>query len=204
MENEIRLKPTALVIFGGGGDLAWRKLIPALFNLYLDKSLPESFAIIGLDRVELSDEALRQHLRQGVNQFSRRGSAKDTDWEPFAAHINYLQADFTDQAAYAQLAEHLAKLDREWKAKANRIFYLATPPSLFGLIARMLGDAGLARERERARIVVEKPIGYDLESALNLNRTLMENFSESQIFRIDHYLGKETVQNILAFRFANP
>lgn len=204
MENATNLKPTVGVIFGGGGDLTRRKLIPALFNLYLDKNLPEQFAIIGLDRAELNDDAFRQHLHDGVNQFSRRGPASASDWSPFAAHLGYLRADFTDQTLYAKLAELLTKQDKEWNAKAERIFYLATPPVFFGTIANRLGDAGLARERERSEIVVEKPIGYDLKSALELNRLLAKDFREAQIYRIDHYLGKETVQNILAFRFANP
>lgn len=204
METDAHQNPTVLVLFGGGGDLAWRKLIPALFNLYLDKGLSDPFALIAIDRTENSEEALRQHLRTGVDQFSRRGPSQASNWEAFAAHISYLQADFTDHAAYAQLGNRLAKLDDDWQAKAKHIFHLATPPALFGTIASLLGDAGLARERERARIVVEKPLGYDLKSAVTLNHILTNHFQESQIFRIDHYLGKETVQNILAFRFANP
>jgi glucose-6-phosphate 1-dehydrogenase len=204
METDTHLQPTAIVIFGAGGDLTWRKLVPALFNLSLDKQLPEPFALIGLDRQELSDDKLRQHLREGVDQFSRRGPPRDTEWDPFAARISYIQADLNDLTAYAQLDERLAKVDKDWHKKANHLFYFATPPALFETIATCLGKAGLARERRRARIIVEKPLGYDLESALGINRTLTASFHESQIFRIDHYLGKETVQNILAFRFANP
>jgi len=198
-----RQRPTVLVIFGGGGDLTWRKLTPALFNLHLDRNLPRPFAMVGLDRLDISDDSLRARLRDGIERFSRRGAAEDSQWSEFAAQISYLQLDFKDQAGYAQLAACLAKLDQDWNAKADRIFYLATPPVVFGTIATMLGEAGLAGEPERARIVVEKPVGSDLQSAMRLNHTLIGHFQESQIFRIDHYLGKETVQNILAFRFAN-
>ena len=209
MPSDLSLEPAVIVLFGAAGDLAWRKLVPALFNLALDQQLPEPFALIGLDRLELSDAALRQRLREGVEQFSRRGSPKNADWDRFAARIRYIQADFGDPAAYDRLADLLASLDREWHVHANHIFYLATPPFLFGSIAALLGKAGLAKEpgprrkRAGARIVVEKPFGHDLASARELNRALTAIFDERQIFRIDHYLGKETVQNILAFRFAN-
>jgi glucose-6-phosphate 1-dehydrogenase len=203
MEHDPHRRPTVLVIFGGRGDLTWRKLIPALFNLHLDKSLPPLFAVHGVDRVETNTDAVRARLREGVNQFSRRGPAADADWDSFVAAATYQQADFDDPAAYSQLSDYLAQIDARWNAKANRVFYLATPPALFGVIACRLGEAGLAQEPERSHIVVEKPLGHDLESARQLNRVLTDNFQESQIFRIDHYLGKETVQNILAFRFAN-
>ncbi len=196
--------PVAFIIFGGAGDLTWRKLIPSLFTLHLNRSLPDEFAIIGVDRAALSDETLRKRLREGVRQFSSLGSIKAADWKTFAAHISYHRGDFTTVRTYAILAKQLAALDQTWSAKAVRIFHLATPPSLIGVISKSLSAAGLARERQRARIVVEKPIGSDLESARRLNRTLTKYFHESQVFRIDHYLGKETVQNILAFRFANP
>jgi glucose-6-phosphate 1-dehydrogenase len=204
MDDRTQQKPAVFVIFGGGGDLTWRKLVPAVFNLSLQKNLPDHFALIGVDRVAFTDEAFRQHLREGIDQFSRSGPAKDGDWTAFAAHLNYLQADFTDPAAYAQLARLLTQHDKDWHTKAQHLFYFSTPPALFGTIANQLGNAGLAREQDRARMIVEKPLGYDLASAIQLNRTLTKNFHESQIFRIDHYLGKETVQNILAFRFANP
>ena len=129
---------------------------------------------------------------------------KAGEWSEFASHIHYQQGDFKKLQTYTALGKQCAKLEKEWGAKVHRIFYMATPPSMFGEIPKYLGKAGLARDREWARIVVEKPIGYDLESARALNAILAANFEESQIFRIDHYLGKETVQNILAFRFANP
>lgn len=192
------------IIFGGAGDLTWRKLIPSLFNLHLNRGLPDKFAIIGVDHAALSDKTLRKRLRAGVRQFSNLGRLQAEDWETFAAHISYQRADFAAARTYAILAKRLAAMDRAWNAKSVHIFHLATPPSLVGVIPRFLASAGLARDRRRARIVVEKPIGSDLESARRLNCSLTKSFHESQIFRIDHYLGKETVQNILAFRFANP
>jgi glucose-6-phosphate 1-dehydrogenase len=143
-------------------------------------------------------------LHEGVNQFSRFGKARAAAWSQFAQHIHYQQGDFKKLSTYAALGARCSRLEKLWGTKAHRIFYMATPPSMFGEIPKYLGKAGLARDREWARIVVEKPIGHDLESALALNAVLASSFKESQIFRIDHYLGKETVQNILAFRFANP
>jgi len=197
-------EPTLFVIFGGGGDLTWRKLVPALFDLSQDRSMPAEFSIIAVDRLDLSDEKLRRRLKDGVKEFSRRGIAKSSEWSEFAKHIYYQQGDFKNLQTYTTLGERCAKLEKEWSARAHRIFYMATPPSMFGEIPNYLGKAGLASDRERARLVVEKPIGYNLQSARALNSILAANFEESQIFRIDHYLAKETVQNILAFRFANP
>ncbi len=204
MKVEDQLGPTVFAIFGGAGDLTWRKLVPALFDLSQDRSLPRQFAIIAVDRIPLGDGHLRRRLHNGVNQFSRFGKAKASAWNQFAAHIYYQQGDFKKPQTYAALNVQCARLEKEWGTKAHRIFYMATPPSMFGEIPKYLGRAGLANDRERTRIVIEKPIGYDLESARALNAILAASFEESQIFRIDHYLGKETVQNILAFRFANP
>ena len=198
------LEPTVFVIFGGAGDLAWRKLVPALFDLFQNHDQPAKFAIIALDRTELGDEELRQRLHNGVNQFSRFGKVKPDGWNQFATHLHYQQGDFKKLETYTSLADRCLSLEKEWGSKTHRIFYMATPPSMFSEIPNYLGESKLALDREWARIVVEKPIGYDLESARNLNVILASNFEESQIFRIDHYLGKETVQNILAFRFANP
>jgi len=199
-----QLDPTIFVIFGGAGDLTWRKLIPALFDLSQDRSLPAQFAIIAVDRIDLGDDALRRRLRDGVNRFSRFGKVKAAAWKLFAPHLHYQQGDFKKLATYAALGAQCNRLEKTWGTKAHRIFYMATPPSMFAEIPKYLGKARLARERKWARIVIEKPIGYNLESARSLNAVLAASFEESQIFRIDHYLGKETVQNILAFRFANP
>lgn len=204
MKTNDKLAPTVFVIFGGAGDLTWRKLVPALFDLSRDRSMPADFSIIAVDRVDLSDEKLRRRLHDGVKKFSRQGMVKTGEWGEFARHIRYQQGDFMELQTYTTLGEQCAKLEKEWGAKVHRVFYMATPPSMFGEIPRYLGKAELAHDREWARIVVEKPIGYDLKSARALNAILAANFEESQIFRIDHYLGKETVQNILAFRFANP
>ncbi|HEY3861446.1 MAG TPA: glucose-6-phosphate dehydrogenase [Verrucomicrobiae bacterium] len=204
VKNGEQLPPTIFVIFGGAGDLAWRKLGPALFDLCHDRSMPEHFAVIAVDRTNTSDNQFRQRLHDGVKNFSRQKTISAAAWSDFARHVSYQQGDFKKLPTYAALGQQCAKLEKEWGASTHRIFYMATPPSMFGEIPKFLGRAGLARDVDLARIVVEKPIGYDLDSARELNRVLGENFEESQIFRIDHYLGKETVQNILAFRFANP
>jgi glucose-6-phosphate 1-dehydrogenase len=195
--------PTAFVIFGGGGDLAWRKLIPALYNLWLDKILGDSFNVIALDMKEVDPALYLKHLRDGVDQFSRQGKTEDEPWTRFAAHLTYNRADFSDAAAFAHLAEELGTLDQTWGKPATRVFYLATPPSVMQLIAKQLHDVGLVADAEHARVVFEKPFGHDLESALELDGFLGGLVDERQIYRIDHYLGKEPVQNILAFRFAN-
>ena len=204
METSHQPDPVVFVIFGGGGDLTWRKLIPSLFNLHLHRSLPEQFAIVGVDRAAFTDATWRRRLRDGVRQFSNLGPIDAREWKAFAAHLSYQRADFAAAKTYTDLAKRLEGLAKAWKTKPTHVFHLATPPSLVGVIPKHLAAAGLARDRERARIVVEKPIGSDLASARRLNVTLTKSFHESQIFRIDHYLGKETVQNILAFRFANP
>ncbi len=204
MKSDGELEPTVFVIFGGAGDLTWRKLVPALFDLSQDRGLPSRFAVIAVDRAKSSDIVLRRRLHEGVNHFSRFGKSNAAAWNQFALHIHYQQGEFETLHTYTALGAQCAKLEKAWAAKAHRIFYMATPPSMFGEIPKYLGKAGLARDRDWARIVIEKPIGCDLESARALNSILAASFDESQIYRIDHYLGKETVQNLLAFRFANP
>ncbi len=204
MKSPDSFEPTVFAIFGGAGDLTWRKLIPALFDLSQDRNLPAQFAIIAIDRMKLSDRQLRQRLYDGIKRFSRFGRPKPAVWKAFAQHIHYHQGDFKQASTYVALGSRCAALDKAWGTKSQRIFYMATPPSMFGAIPKHLGKSGLSRDRSTTRIVVEKPIGHDLASALELDAVLGANFDESQIFRIDHYLGKETVQNILAFRFANP
>ena len=195
--------PTAFVIFGGGGDLAWRKLVPALYNLWLDKALAEPFRVIALDLKEMEPDVYLQHLREGVDQFSRRGKAEEESWKKFAAHLLYLRADFADASAFSHLKDELDKLDKEWGKPAVRVFYLATPSGVMQLIAQQLHNSGVAADASWTRLVLEKPFGRDLDSARELNAFLLGLFDEGQIYRIDHYLGKEPVQNILAFRFAN-
>jgi glucose-6-phosphate 1-dehydrogenase len=203
MEADHQPNPSVFVIFGAGGDLTWRKLVPALYNLFLDGWLPDKFAVLGLDMGRMSDDQFRDHLRQGVDEFSRQGKTEEESWKTFAAHLLYLEADLSDAGVYRDLARQLDEKDSAWDFKADRIFYLALPPTMIEPVTRRLASAQLNQDRQRARLVVEKPFGRDLVSARNLNRMLCELFEERQIFRIDHYLGKETVQNILAFRFGN-
>ncbi len=193
-----------MVIFGAGGDLAWRKLVPALYNLLQNGWLSAEFAVIGIDRKEMDEAAFHQRLRQGINRFARHGRVSDASWNSLAHQIiAYLPRDFSDPKTYTDLASLLAAQDQAWNTQAQHIFYLATPPDLVEIIIKNLGKAGLANDRSRSRVVVEKPFGRSLDTAVALNKMLTEIFQESQIYRIDHYLGKETVQNILAFRFAN-
>lgn len=194
------MNATVFVIFGGAGDLVWRKVVPALYDLFFQNHLPASFAILIVDQKDYNDAKIATHLHEGVNQFAR---SDKKSWKEFAAHVHYLKGGFAKTKTYRDLAKLIKDFEREWDADADRIFYMATPPFLFADIASYLHQAGLAQQRQRARLVVEKPVGYDLQSALELNRSLAQSFEESQIYRIDHYLGKETVQNLLAFRFAN-
>jgi glucose-6-phosphate 1-dehydrogenase len=200
MIRDVQIEPTAIVIFGASGDLTQRKIIPAIYNLFIDGLLPEPFCIIGIARTASNDEAFCQQLRKGVDTFSRRGKSKEEDWSKFAANITYMAADYHDEKTYMTLLENLNK---DWLKSANKVFYLATPPTLFTVIVKQLGKYQVFRGEKSYRIVIEKPFGRDLESARMVNHALTEVFDEGQIYRIDHYLGKETVQNILAFRFAN-
>lgn len=202
MPQSVDVEPTIIVIFGASGDLTRRKLIPALYDLFLDKWLPEQFAVVGVSRTEMSEDQFREHLRSGVDKFSRRCKSNDPDWTIFAPHLTYVAVDPTIADTYTPLSRRLNDLEKDWQAQASHVFYLATPPAVVEPIARQLGQARLSRD-ERARLVVEKPFGHDLASARELNHKLTRIFLESQLYRIDHYLGKETVQNILAFRFAN-
>ena len=193
--------PTVFVIFGGGGDLTLRKLIPALYSLFLDGRLGERFEVLGVGRKPLTDDSYRRQLREGVDKYSTRGKIDEKAWTDFAAHISFSKADLSNSEAFGSIGKELLAYDKKWGAKAARIYYLALPPDMIKPMAEGLAGAKLNLDRERARIVVEKPFGRDLESARELNQLLTQYFHESQIYRIDHYLGKETVQNILAFRF---
>ncbi|MEP6984133.1 MAG: glucose-6-phosphate dehydrogenase [Chloroflexota bacterium] len=199
----IPLEPTILVIFGSMGDLTWRKLAPALYNLLLDKQLPDHFAVVGLDMKKESADQFQLRLRDGANHFCECGEVDKKAWKGFAANLSYLSGDFANPATYTALKNQLKDLEKNWGNPANHIFYLATPPGIVETIVHRLGAAKLADDKNRTRIVVEKPFGHDLASAVALNSVLTTVFDETQIYRIDHYLGKETVQNILAFRFAN-
>ncbi len=200
-----RAEPATLVIFGAGGDLTRRKLLPALYNLSCDGLLPPNLSVVGFSRGDQSDEAFRRDMRQAVQQFSRRPPDRDV-LERLLSRTGFIGADFDDPAAYRLLSQRLEAIEQEAGAGKNRLFYLATPPFAYPVIAKRLGEAGLNSPpagRHFARLVVEKPFGRDRSSAVALNQDLHQVFAEDQIFRLDHYLGKETVQNILVFRFAN-
>ena len=196
-----------MVIFGASGDLTRHKLIPALYNLALEGWLPAGFSIVGFARQEHTHEAFRARMKEAIDTFSRRRPAQEAVWDTFSQGLFYITADFQDPNGYDTLRAQLERIDQTRGTQGNRVFYLATPPSFYPTIIRQLGRVGLnhgGREGKGwARLIVEKPFGHDLESARALNRELSQVFHEDQIYRIDHYLGKETVQNILVFRFAN-
>jgi len=198
-----KLKPATIVIFGASGDLTRRKLVPALHTLGCEGFLPAASRVLGVARSPLPDEAFRDQLFFGVEDYSRAEPGICAQWNTFEDRIAYLEGDYGDPATYQRLAERLARLDVEAGTEGNRLFYLATPPTLYPTIVEHLGQAGLNRSAGWTHIVIEKPFGHDLKSARELNEQVHAVFDESQIYRIDHYLGKETVQNILAFRFAN-
>ncbi|HEV8571993.1 MAG TPA: glucose-6-phosphate dehydrogenase [Actinomycetota bacterium] len=188
--------PTTIVIFGASGDLARRKLLPGLFHLFHEGMLPETFAVVGYSRTELSDDEFRDHAKEAVAKY---GGLEEGMWERFAERLSYVPGEFQKERDFEHLAEHLEKVEAEFGTK-NRLFYCSTPPEAYPEIVRRIGEEGL---EDRARIIIEKPFGEDLETARELNEIVQMVFDESQVFRIDHYLGKETVQNILVFRFAN-
>jgi glucose-6-phosphate 1-dehydrogenase len=195
--------PTTLIIFGATGDLAQRKLLPAVYNLAHEGALPERFNLIGIARTGQPDEEYRDFAREAIEKHSRR-PPDDTVLSSLLERVRYVGASFDDPAAYEGLAQIARELDDEAGIPFNRVFYLATAPGFFETIARALGQRGLdRREGAEVRLVVEKPFGHDLASAQQLNRSLLSVFEERQIFRIDHYLGKETVQNMLVLRFGN-
>lgn len=194
------MNSTSIVIFGASGDLSLRKLIPGLFSLYRKGRLPEKFDILGFSSSQMDDETFRTKLRQGVEEFGE-GVFRDEEWLNFARHLYYQPGSFTSVDDFRLLSARLADIEA---GPANRLFYLATPPRFFSLIVNELGKLGMTTETDAwRRVVVEKPFGTDAESARELNRELHRVLDENQIYRIDHYLGKETVQNILTFRFAN-
>ncbi|PZX62385.1 glucose-6-phosphate dehydrogenase [Hydrotalea sandarakina] len=206
MSNENLLPPpTIIFIFGGSGDLNQRKLSPALYNLFLDGYMPEKFAVVGLGRSQYSDENFRERLWKGIDLYSRSKSDPKSQqhWDKYSQNIHYISMDGEDTTAYNKLKEFAAAKQSEWSIKPQVIFYLAVAPQLVPDIATSLGKLNLDDIAECVRIVIEKPFGHDLQSAHELNALLKSMFKEEQIYRIDHYLGKETVQNILVFRFAN-
>ena len=200
-------EPCVMIIFGGSGDLTRRKLVPALYNLSRERNAPAGFTILGLSRSPMSDAEYSSRLREWVDKSDESPPSDAETWEAFAQGIHYLSADFRDPKSYEQLKAALNSYDQERGTSGNRIFYLSTAPSEFVDIIRNLGAAGLAGSTDTGRgwvrVIVEKPFGRDLESAQALNAEVAAVFQEDQIYRIDHYLGKETVQNLLVFRFAN-
>jgi len=198
--------PSAFVLFGATGDLAHRKVVPALFQLWRTNLLPHEFSLVAVGRRPYTDEAFRGELRASLDQFSRVLPIEDSVWKDFAGRITYHRGTFGDPLLYEGLAARLDALDEERGTQGNRLYYLATQPSAFAEIIGGLGRVGLDHEQHGAgwrRIVIEKPFGRDLNSAIRLNREVGKVFRESQVYRIDHYLGKETVRNILVFRFGN-
>ncbi len=201
--ERLPVHPTVLVIFGATGDLAHRKLLPALYNLAHEGALPERFELIGISRSEYSDEEFREEARQSIARFSRRESDKDV-LDGLLQDLRYLPGSFDDEQVYSRIKQTIGEFEERAGYPLNRVFYMSTAPKFFPLIAERIGAAGLDNTEDReTRLVIEKPFGYDLGSARELNAQLLSVFEEAQIFRIDHYLGKETVQNLMAFRFAN-
>jgi glucose-6-phosphate 1-dehydrogenase len=201
--ERLPVHPTALVIFGGTGDLAHRKLLPALYNLAHEGALPERLELIGVARRDQAHEDFRAMARESIERFSRR-KPDPAVLDGLIADMRYVPGAFDEDRVYSELDRTLREFDARAGEQLNRVFYLSTAPSFFPVICEKLGNAGLHRvEKAQTRIVIEKPFGYDLASARALNAQILEVFDESQVFRIDHYLGKETVQNLMAFRFAN-
>jgi len=194
-----------LVIFGASGDLTYRKLVPAIFDIYKQNALPDNFAVLGVSRSEFSDDEFRSKMTDGIKQFSSLyKDSKDEDVDDFCRKLYYLPIDTKNSKDYDNLKVKLEELDKKEDTKGNYIFYLSTPPNMYPLIPKFLAKEGLNSEKGKIRrIVIEKPFGTDLKSAIELNKSLLEDYEEDQIYRMDHYLGKETVQNILVTRFAN-
>jgi len=201
--KEKKLSPAAIVIFGAKGDLTRRKLIPALYNLFLTNHLPEVFTILCVDYLPVQPEEFKNDLLAGVNLFSRSGKADAAVWAKFAAQLTYIQGDFMQAETFTLLKQDLEKFEQPHIRKGIRVFYYAVSPRFIEPISDALYKQKICSKPNLHRIVIEKPFGSDLKSAQSLNRFLCKRFAEKQLYRIDHYLGKETVQNILAFRFAN-
>lgn len=193
----------SIVIFGANGDLCSRKLIPALYNLYLNDHLPQVFSIIAIDHNDRTDIAYKQQLLDALTQFSRSGKPDSAAWKKFSSNIIYLKGDFTEASTYEELNKILNSCDQKAGNRCNRLFYYSVAPRFIEVISEQLFKNKSANQIANDRIIIEKPFGSDLASAKKLNKFLTRRFSEKQLYRIDHYLGKETVQNIMAFRFAN-
>ena len=195
--------PCAVVIFGANGDLTKRKLMPALYRLAYEGRLAPGFAVIGISRTAMSDDEFRNRMHDSVAKFLEDSPFDEDLWRSFAQGLTYLAGDVGDPASYQKISAALKKVGGERKTEGNVLFYLSTQPSQYAEIAEGLGKAGLAKGEGWRRIIIEKPFGHDLASAQELDTRIQAHFEEEQIYRIDHYLGKETVQNIMAFRFGN-
>jgi glucose-6-phosphate 1-dehydrogenase len=196
--------PCILVIFGASGDLTKRLLMPALLNLASDGILPRRFGLIGVARSEMTSEQFRERMTTDIKSFTTRTPFDSKTWDWLVSRLHYTEGTYEDPATYQRLAALFKKLDGDYNAEGNLFIYLATPPSLFGTISEKVFEAGIMkREKGWTRLIVEKPFGHDLASAVELNSSMKKHWKEEQLYRVDHYLGKETVQNILAFRFSN-
>lgn len=199
-------EPQILTIFGASGDLTYRKLVPAIFDLYQQDFLPSCFAVLGISRTDFSDEAFREKMIEGIKQFSKTDTSDDALIANFAKMLFYISVQTKEVDDYAKVKNKLSELDSECGTQGNYIFYLSTPPSLYEIIPINLAAHGLNQEGDGngwKRVIIEKPFGYDLKTAQDLNEKLRNNYKEHQLYRIDHYLGKETVQNMLVTRFSN-
>lgn len=203
--SSTKIQDQLLVIFGASGDLTYRKLVPALFDLHMQGSLPANFAVLGVARSSFTDESFRKKMEDGIRKFAKGSKdIKEKDLKEFVKKLFYLSINTDNADDYSILKEHLEKLSNSQKTGSNYIYYLSTPPALYPLIPEFLAKQGLNSEKDGfKRIIIEKPFGTDLKSAIELNKSLLKNYNEEQIYRIDHYLGKETVQNVLVTRFAN-
>jgi glucose-6-phosphate 1-dehydrogenase len=198
--------PCTVVLFGASGDLAKRKVIPAMYDLAQHDSLGERYAIVGFSRTPMTDDSFRATIGEAAKTISEVGPIEPAKWDAFASNLYYSAGEYGDQNSYAQLSRRLAEIDAEKKLGGNRLFYLSTPPEVYPDIVEQLGRAGLARPATPdswVRIIIEKPFGRDLASARELNKIVLNVFDEKQVYRIDHYLGKDTVQNLLVLRFGN-
>src|SRR5208337_4635179 len=198
--------PCTVILFGASGDLAKRKVIPAMYDMAQSKSLGERYAIVGFARTPMTDDSFRTMTGEAAKTISEVGPIDPAKWDEFAANLHYLAGEYADQNSFAQLAKRLVEIDAEKNLGGNRLFYLSTPPEVYPDIVAQLGRAGLARPSNPGswvRIIIEKPFGRDLASAHELNKIVLNVFEEKQVYRIDHYLGKDTVQNLLVLRFGN-
>src|SRR5215470_2668334 len=199
-------EPCAVILFGASGDLAKRKVIPAMYDLAQHNSLGERYAIVGFARTPMTDESFRTTIGEAAKTISEVGPIDPAKWDEFASNLYYSAGEYGDQNSYGQLARRIAQIGAEKQLGGNRLFYLSTPPEIYRDIVEQLGRAGLARPASPnswVRIIIEKPFGRDLASARELNKIVLNVFEERQVYRIDHYLGKDTVQNLLVLRFSN-